>query len=112
MGVETNTPIINEQSLEANLTNEVGVSGTIRFLKNIPGLWVLQECRRDWLKRGMEFSYAELMERAAAAKPNNTILDLDQFISPGNHPERICQYCRETDQEVPDDPGSIARVVL
>jgi rhamnulokinase len=112
MGVETETPIINDASLEANFTNEVGVGNTIRFLKNIPGLWVLQECRRAWAKAGEEYSYAELMERAAAAKPIDTIIDLDQFISPGNHPERICAHCRETGQEIPQDPGAMTRVVL
>src|SRR4051812_15005612 len=93
MGVETEAPIINDASLEANFTNEVGVGNTIRFLKNIPGLWVLQECRRAWAKAGEEYSYAELMERAAVAKPMDTVIDLDQFISPGNHPQRICAHC-------------------
>lgn len=112
MGVETEAPIINEASLEANFTNEVGVDNRIRFLKNIPGLWVLQECRRAWAKQGEDYSYAELMERAAAAKPSDTIIDLDRFISPGSHPERICAYCRETGQEVPPDPGAMTRVIL
>ncbi len=112
MGVETDAPVINNASLEANFTNEVGVGNTIRLLKNIPGLWVLQECRRAWAKAGEEYSYPDLMNRAAAAKPSNTIIDLDQFISPGNHPERICAYCRATGQEVPEDPGAAARVVL
>ena len=112
MGVEVEAPIINDASLGANFTNEVGVANTIRFLKNIPGLWVLQECRRAWAKGGEEYSYAELMERAAAAKPTDTVIDLDQFISPGNHPQRICAHCRETGQEVPQDPGAMTRVVL
>jgi rhamnulokinase len=112
MGVETGAPIINESSLESNFTNEVGVAGTIRFLKNIPGLWVLQECKRAWAKTGQDYSYAELTERAAAAKPTETIIDLDEFVSPGNHPERICEYCRRTGQEVPQDVGAISRVVL
>lgn len=112
MGVEIEAPIINDASLEANFTNEVGVANTIRLLKNIPGLWVLQECRRDWAKRGEEYSYAELMERARAAKPIDTVIDLDQFISPGNHPQRICVYCRETGQEIPQDPGTVTRVIL
>jgi len=112
MGVETEAPIINDASLGANFTNEVGVGNTIRLLKNIPGLWVLQECRRDWAKRGEEYSYAELMERARTAKPTNTIIDLDQFISPGNHLQRICAHCRETGQEVPQDAGTTTRVIL
>jgi rhamnulokinase len=112
MGVETEAPIINEASLEANFTNEVGVDNRIRFLKNIPGLWVLQECRRAWTKQGEDYSYAELMERAAASRPSSTIIDLDRFISPGSHPERICAHCRETGQEIPPDPGAMTRVIL
>ncbi len=112
MGVETNEPIINDNSLEANFTNEVGVAGTIRFLKNIPGLWLLQECRRAWAREGQEYSYADLMERAATAKPIGTLIDLDEFTSPGNHPERIRNYCQKTGQEIPEDAGSMARTIL
>lgn len=112
MGIETDTPIINERSLEANFTNEVGVEKTIRFLKNIPGLWVLQECRRAWAKEGEEYTYADLMERAASARSIESIIDLDQFVSPGNHPARIAEYCRVTGQEVPKDVGAVGRVVL
>lgn len=112
MGLETDEPIINDASLEANFTNEVGVAGTIRFLKNIPGLWVLQECKRAWSREGQEYSYAELIERATAAKPITTLLDLDEFTSPGDHPKRICEYCRKTAQEVPRDAGSISRVIF
>ncbi len=112
MGIETNAPIINEQSLEANFTNEVGVAGTIRFLKNIPGLWVLQECRRAWAKQGQEYSYADLMECAANAQSIASIIDLDLFVSPGNHPQRICEHCQTTGQEVPENVGAVARVVL
>jgi rhamnulokinase len=112
MGVEANEPIINGDSLAANFTNEVGVAGTIRFLKNIPGLWLLQECRRAWGREGHEYSYAELMERAASAKPIRTLIDLDEFTSPGNHPERIREYCRKTGQELPEDAGSTTRIIL
>ena len=70
MGVELDAPMINEQSLQANFTNEVGVGGKIRFLKNIAGLWLVQECRRAWAKEGKEYRYAELMELAGAAKPS------------------------------------------
>jgi len=67
MGVELDEPIITDASLEANFTNEAGVQNKIRFLKNIPGLWVLQECKRAWAREGEDYSYAELMERAVAA---------------------------------------------
>ncbi len=112
MGVEIDEPIINDASRNANFTNEVGVGRKIRFLKNIPGLWVLQECRRTWAREGQEYSYSELMERAAAAKPMKTILDLDEFVLPGDHPRKIDDYCRKTNQEAPCDPGSVTRVVL
>jgi rhamnulokinase len=112
MGVELDQPLINDASLAANFTNEAGVGRKIRFLKNIPGLWTVQECRRAWAHEGLEFSYAELMARAAAAKPSSTILDLDEFLSPGNHPQRIHDYCKKTDQPIPQDPGAIVRVIL
>src|SRR3954465_572006 len=69
MGVEIPQPIINEKSLRLNYTNEGGVAGDIRFLKNIMGLWLVQECRRQWLKDGQEFSYAQLTQMAGAARP-------------------------------------------
>lgn len=112
MGIELSDPLINEQTLEANFTNEVGIERSIRFLKNIPGLWVVQECRRAWAREGQEFTYAELMGQAAAAKRSATIIDLDEFTSPGNYPKRICEHCRETGQEVPPDAGATVRVVL
>jgi rhamnulokinase len=112
MGVERSQPLINDAALEANFTNEVGAARTIRFLKNIPGLWTVQECRRAWARQAQEFTYSELMERAAAAKPLSTIIDLDEFISPGNHPRRICDYCQRTGQEIPHDPGETVRVIL
>ncbi|HMF78471.1 MAG TPA: rhamnulokinase family protein [Bryobacteraceae bacterium] len=112
MGVELDEPVINDAALEANFTNEVGVQDKIRFLKNIPGLWVLQECRRAWAREGSEYSYAELMERAAAAKASSTVLDLDEFVSPGNHPQRIQEYCRKTAQEAPGDVGAVTRLIL
>lgn len=112
MGVELDYPVINEASLKANFTNEVGVANKIRLLKNIPGLWVLQECRRAWELEGKSFTYAELMDQAANARHCETILDLDQFISPGNHPARIVQHCRDTNQEIPEGVGCVARVIL
>lgn len=112
MGVELEQPVITDASLEANFTNEAGVENKIRFLKNIPGLWVLQECKRAWARAGEDYSYAELMDRAAAAKPSATVLDLDEFVSPGNHPRRIVEYCHKTGQEPPQDAGSVTRLIL
>ncbi len=112
MGVELDRPLIGAAALAANFTNEAGVGRTIRFLKNIPGLWVLQECRRAWAREGREYTYEELTGMAAAAEPSDTVLDLDRFISPGRHPERILAYCRETGQQPPRDHASICRTIL
>jgi rhamnulokinase len=112
MGVELNDPVITDASLEANFTNEVGVQDRIRFLKNIPGLWVLQECKRAWAREGHDLSYADLTAAAAQARPLGTVLDLDEFGSPGNHPQRIKDYCRKTGQEAPADVAATTRVIL
>lgn len=112
MGVELDRPLIHDGAMEANFTNEVGAAGTIRFLKNIPGLWVVQECKRAWAREGQEFTYAELMERAASAKPLASTIDLNEFTAPGDYPRRICEQCRRTGQELPRDAGSVVRVVL
>jgi rhamnulokinase len=112
MGMELDLPIINDQTLKANFTNEVGVGGKIRLLKNIAGLWLIQECRRAWAREGTEYTYSELMDLAAAAKPLETVIDPDDFYAPGNHPRRIKYYCRETGQPVPEDIGGMCRVIL
>jgi rhamnulokinase len=112
MGVELDEPVIHAAALQANFTNEVGVQDKIRFLKNIPGLWVLQECRRAWAREGNDYSYVELMARAAAAPPSPTVLDLDEFVSPGNHPRRIQEYCGKTGQKAPTDVGGVTRLIL
>lgn len=112
MGVELDAPVINEQTLKANFTNEAGVGGKTRFLKNIAGLWLVQECRRAWAREGKEYSYAQLMEMAASAKPLQTVIDLEAFYTPGHHPARIEQHCRQTGQQVPADAGSMCRVIL
>ena len=112
MGVELSEPLINDASLEANYTNEVGVANTIRFLKNIPGMWVLQQCRRVWSQRGVDLSYSDLMAHAEAAKPCDTVLDLNLFVSPGDYPQQIVDYAKQTGQQIPREPGDIARVIL
>ena len=112
MGVELEQPLVNEQSLAMNFTNEIGVNGTVRFLKNIAGLWLLQECRKQWAFEGREFSYAQLAEMAAAARPFSAILDPDAFLEPGGMPERIAEYCRKSGQTPPDGPAETARAIL
>jgi sugar (pentulose or hexulose) kinase len=112
MGVELDGPLLDRAALEANFTNEAGVGGTIRLLKNIPGLWLLQECRRAWEKQGRTHTYEELMEMAAVAEPSATVLDLAAFGAAGQSAERIRDYCRATGQQVPEDDGEVCRVIL
>ncbi len=114
MGVELPEPIINEKSLRYNYTNEGGVGGSIRFLKNIMGLWLVQECRRHWLKNGHEHRYAELTKMAAQAAPLAAIVDPDQneFLSPGDMPLKIERFCRQTNQQVPATKGQFVRTCL
>ena len=112
MGVELDAPIINDRSLALNFTNEVGAAGRIRLLKNIAGLWLLQECRRAWALAGREHSYAELAALAEAAPSSGMIIDPDGFSEPGRMPERIVDYCRERGQTVPEQPGGMTRLIL
>jgi rhamnulokinase len=112
MGVERDSPVIGEASLAMNYTNEVGVAGRIRLLKNIAGLWVLQECRRQWALEGREFSYEQLAGLAAAAPPLQVLLDPDAFLDPGDMPRRIAAYCERTGQKVLESEGEICRAIL
>ena len=101
MGVELPHPVINAHSLAYNFTNEGGVGGTFRLLKNIMGLWVLQECRRAWALEGHDHSYGELTSMAAGAEPFSAVLDPDAFLDPGHMPERIAAYCEQTGMFLP-----------
>ena len=112
MGAEVDAPVINETSLALNFTNEMGAAGKVRLLKNIAGMWLLQECRRDWAVRWREFSYAELSRMAEEAESCGAILDPDAFHSPGRMPEQIAEYCRKTGQPVPAEPGAMCRTIL
>jgi rhamnulokinase len=112
MGVELEEPVINERALELNFTNEIGVEGRVRLLKNIMGLWPLQECRREWARQGREFSYEELTRLAAGAPPFFAVIDPDQFLEPGHMPERIAAWCAGHGQTPPSEPGVVCRVVL
>ena len=112
MGMELERPLMNEASLAANFTNEVGVGGSIRFLKNIAGLWLLQECRRAWAREGKEYSYDELIAMARDTEPSGAVLELEAFLAPGQSAERVMDYCRATEQPVPGTPGAVCRVIL
>ena len=105
MGVELDAPIINDQSLALNFTNEVGAGGKIRLLKNIAGLWLLQECRRAWALAGCDYGYEELSKLATAATSSGMLIDPDAFPEPGRMPERIAEYCRARGHEALDQPA-------
>jgi rhamnulokinase len=112
VGLELDKPVINPESEAFNCTNEVGACGTIRLLKNIAGLWLLQECRRAWIAEGVEYSYEELTRMAADARPFSAFIDPDAFIEPGDMPRKIAGHCRETGQEPPRNHGEMARAIL
>ncbi len=112
MGLELDEPVINAQSLAANYTNEVGVSGTIRFLKNIAGLWLLQECRKAWKLEGREYSYDDLTRLATEARPFSAAIDPDAFLEPGDMPAKIAAWCRTKGCAPPATDGEFARAIL
>jgi rhamnulokinase len=114
MGVELDEPLINARVAELNFTNEGGVGGKIRFLKNIAGLWLVQECRRVWARAGQEYSYAELTERAAKATPFGAMIEPDDaaFAAPASMPQTIVEYCRSNGQTPPSGVDAIVRCCL
>lgn len=113
LGVETSTPVISRGVMDANYTNEGGVCGTTRVLKNIMGMWIIQECRRNWLLEGHCEDYAGLSALAEQSPAFRSLFDPDdsRFLPQGNMPEQIRAYCRETNQPVPETHGQFARAI-
>ena len=112
IGVELDAPVIDERSLALNLTNEMGAAGKTRLLKNIAGLWLLQECRRAWVLAGRQYSYEELTAAAAAASPFTAVIDPDVFLEPGDMPAKISRYCQATGQQAPESEATISRTIF
>ncbi|MHB1295816.1 MAG: rhamnulokinase [Anaerolineae bacterium] len=114
MGVETLEPVINADSLAYNFTNEGGVCGTFRLLKNIMGLWLVQQCRRTWAQEGEDLSYDEITRMAAEAPAFGALVNPDDhdFLRPGNMPARIVAYCTRTGQRAPQTKGEMVRCAL
>jgi rhamnulokinase len=112
MGLELPEPVVNEKSLAWNLTNEIGYGGSVRLLKNIAGLWLLQECRRAWAVDGGDYSYEELARLAGEAAPFKAVIHPDAFLHPGQLPSKIAAYCRANGQAAPQTPGEFARTIL
>ena len=113
MGMELKQPLINDATCTANFTNEGGANGTIRFLKNIMGLWILQESRRQWRREGKEYSFAQMEAWAKEATPFRSLINPDDasFNTPGNMPEKIREFCRKTGQPVPESVGEVVRCI-
>ncbi len=114
VGIESEQAITDSEMMKLNFTNEGGVAGTIRLLKNVAGLWLLQESRRQWQKEGKDYSWNELIELAEQAKAFKSLLDPDTkvFSKPGNQPKRIKEYCQQTKQAIPESVGEIVRTIL
>ncbi len=114
MGAEISEPAINEKSRAYNFTNEGGVDGTYRFLKNIAGLWLVQEAKRTWDLAGNVLSFDELTGRAQQAAPLTSLIDPDasEFVAPGDMPGRIRAYCSRTGQALPQSEGAFVRCAL
>lgn len=113
LGTELAAPIMNEKTVRYDITNEGGYGGKTSFLKNIIGLWLIQESRRQWKREGMDYGFGELEELAEAETPFHCFIDPDapEFVAPGDVPERICAYCRRTGQPVPETIGQIVRCI-
>jgi rhamnulokinase len=111
MGVETQYALLSERTLKLNMTNEGGVDGTFRLLKNIMGLWVVQQCKTSFGKKGKKYTYAQLAQLAARAKPLQSIVNLNdsRFFNPPDMVQAIQDYCRETRQPVPATVGELIR---
>ena len=114
VGLEVMGPVVNQAALTINASNEGGVYGTFRLLKNVMGLWLLQQCRATWQKAGRAYSYAELVVLAESAKALQSIVDPndDRFLPPGDHPAHIRDFCQQSGQPLPQTDAAIARCVF
>jgi len=114
MGVERASPLLGESALEANFTNEIGYGGTVRLLKNVMGLWLVQECRRTYERMGQNYTYEELMRLASEAPPFGSIVDPDdnRFVLPTSMPQAIAEACRQSGQPAPEGVGATVRCAL
>lgn len=114
VGVELDAPLLSDAARRLSVTNEGGVAGTIRFLKNVGGLWLLQECQRQWERQGRPYSWAELVTLAAAAPPLLALVDPDapELLAPDDMPAAIRALCRASGQPEPPDDGAMVRCCL
>jgi rhamnulokinase/L-fuculokinase len=113
LGTELDEPLIDENSARLNVTNELGYAEKTSFLKNIIGLWLIQESRRQWIREGKNYSFAELESMAKSAEAFKCFIDPDapEFTPAGNIPKRIREYCARTSQPVPETDGEVMRCI-
>jgi rhamnulokinase len=114
MGVESPQPVVTDKCRQLNFTNEGGVGDTIRLLKNIAGLWLLQECRRIWKQSGSDYGWSDLVQAAQHAAPLVSLIDPDDpsLVAPKDMPAQIQAQCRASGQSVPETPGAVVRCIL
>lgn len=114
MGRELSAPNTTHAALEAAFSNEIGYGRTVRFLKNIGGMWLIEESRRHWAKQGEEYSYNAIVELARSAPPRRALIDPDapELGTPGNMPEKIAARCEQSGQPRPSNPGEVLRVAF
>lgn len=112
-GTELEKPVVNDITYEMSVTNEGGFGGAIGFVKNISGLWLIQESRRQWKKEGKDYSFADLEKAALESEKFKSFIDPDDssFAIPGNMPERVREYCKKTGQHVPETTGEVMRCI-
>lgn len=113
IGVEWPKPVINDQARSLGFTNEIGFGDSVRLLKNIVGLWIVQECNRQWEKKGKKYSFEEIEQLAASSPPFVSLIDPNdqRFVSPDDMPEKIAAFCEDTGQPVPANHGAYVRCI-
>ncbi|MDR1593957.1 MAG: rhamnulokinase [Prevotellaceae bacterium] len=114
MGIEVKEPIISEQSFNLNFTNEGGIEGTTRFLKNITGMWLLEQCRKEWESQGKSYTYDEIVRMSDSVEGFQSIIDPDYpgFANPASMPAAIAGYCAENNQKVPETHAEYIRCIF
>ena len=114
MGIESKEPVITPETYELNYTNEGGVEGTTRFLKNICGMWILEQCRKEWTLSGKDYSYPEIVEMAMSATPFKSFIQPDDpsFANPPSMLEAIDAFCERTGQEKPENDAQVIRLIF
>jgi sugar (pentulose or hexulose) kinase len=114
VGMELDQPVLSDASREANFTNETGIDNTIRYLRNVMGLWLLQECTRTWATQGLRIDQDQLAADASRESPLRFVIDPDDpaFLRPGDMPSRIAAACAATGQQTPSSPAQTARCIL